>query len=311
MATHHSVIGETMNEETLSHYGVLGMKWGVRKKTESSSGGGLRSVEEKRKIGESINAEVFKKDRAKAEKAAEKERKKAESTAKKAAKAALSAAKKAASGVKKAASGAKKAAKSASEKHAANKAERAKAAAERARKKLENQKLKEARKAEADRKKKQKEAERAEKKRAADEKKRQKEEEKRQKELEKKKVPKGGIPSDLRKVNPRNLTSTDLIEQNKRLNLEKQNLELKAKLAEYENQNRSALSKMADTFVDEARDNLTRYAARTATSMLTAALDAKLKGTEYEGVAKMAKDSFNLDAILKNAVGNDKKKKNK
>lgn len=293
-----------MTEDELAHYGVLGMKWGVRKKTESSSGGGLRSVEEKRKIGESINAEVFKKDRAKAEKAAEKDRKKAESAAKKAAKAALSAA-------KKAASGAKKAAKAASQKHAANKAQRAKDAAERARKKLENQKLKEARKAEADRKKKQKEAERAEKKRAADEKKRQKEEEKRQKELEKKKVPKGGIPSELRKANPRNLSSTDLIEQNKRLNLEKQNLELKAKLAEYESQNRSTFSKIADTFVDEARDNLTRYAARTATSMLTAALDSKLKGTEYEGVAKMARDSFNLDAILKNAVTNDKKKNKK
>lgn len=288
-----------MTEDELAHYGVLGMKWGVRKKTESSSGGGLRSVEEKRKIGESINAEAFKKDRAKAEKALEKERKKQESAAKKAAKAALSAA-------KKAASGAKKAAKAASEKHAANKAERAKAAAERARKKLENQKLKEARKAEADRKKKQKEAERAEKKRAADEKKRQKEEEKRQKELDKKKVPKGGIPSELRKEKPRNLSSTDLIEQNKRLNLEKQNYELKEKLKEYESQNRSALSKMADTFVDEARDNLTRYAARTATSMLTAALDSKLKGTEYEGVAKMARDSFNLDAILKNAVNKKK-----
>lgn len=288
-----------MTEDELAHYGVLGMKWGVRKKTESSSGGGLRSVEEKRKIGESINAEVFKKDRAKAAKAAEKEHKKQESAAKKAAKAALSAA-------KKAASGAKKAAKAASQKHAANKAQRAKDAAERARKKLENQKLKEARKAEADRKKKQKEAERAEKKRAADEKKRQKEEEKRQKELEKKKVPKGGIPSELRKEKPRNLSSTDLIEQNKRLNLEKQNYELKEKLREYESQNRSALSKMADTFVDEARDNLTRYAARTATSMLTAALDSKLKGTEYEGVAKMARDSFNLDAILKNAVNKKK-----
>lgn len=288
-----------MTEDELAHYGVLGMKWGVRKKTESSSGGGLRSVEEKRKIGESINAEVFKKDRAKAEKAAEKERKKQESAAKKAAKAALSAA-------KKAASGAKKAAKAASQKHAANKAERAKKAAESARKKLENQKLKEARKAESERKKKQKEAERAEKKRAADDKKRQKEEEKRQKELEKKKVPKGGIPSELRKEKPRNLSSTDLIEQNKRLNLEKQNYELKEKLKEYESQNRSALSKMADTFVDEARDNLTRYAARTATSMLTAALDSKLKGTEYEGVAKMARDSFNLDAILKNAVNKKK-----
>lgn len=288
-----------MTEDELAHYGVLGMKWGVRKKTESSSGGGLRSVEEKRKIGESINAEVFKKDRAKAEKATEKERKKQESAAKKAAKAALSAA-------KKAASGAKKAAKAASQKHAANKAQRAKNAAERARKKLENQKLKEARKAEADRKRKQKEAERAEKKRAADEKKREKEEAKRQKELEKNKVPKGGIPAELRKEKPRNLTSTDLIEQNKRLNLEKQNYELKEKLREYENQNRSALSKMADTFVDEARDNLTRYAARTATSMLTAALDSKLKGTEYEGVAKMARDSFNLDAILKNAVNKKK-----
>ena len=288
-----------MTDDELAHYGVLGMKWGVRKKTESSSGGGLRSVEEKRKIGESINAEAFKKDRAKAEKAAEKERKKQESAAKKAAKAALSAA-------KKAASGAKKAAKAASQKHAANKAQRAKDAAERARKKLENQKLKEARKAEADRKKKQKEAERAEKKRAVDEKKRQKEEEKRQKELEKKKVPKGGIPSELRKEKPRNLSSTDLIEQNKRLNLEKQNYELKEKLREYESQNRSALSKMADTFVDEARDNLTRYAARTATSMLTAALDSKLKGTEYEGVAKMARDSFNLDAILKNAANKKK-----
>lgn len=288
-----------MTDDELAHYGVLGMKWGVRKKTESSSGGGLRSVEEKRKIGESINAEAFKKDRAKVEKAAEKDRKKQETAAKKAAKAALAAA-------KKAASGAKKAAKAASQKHAANKAQRAKDAAERARKKLENQKLKEARKAEADRKKKQKEAERAEKKRAADEKKRQKEEEKRQKELEKKKVPKGGIPSELRKEKPRNLSSTDLIEQNKRLNLEKQNYELKEKLREYESQNRSALSKMADTFVDEARDNLTRYAARTATSMLTAALDSKLKGSEYEGVAKMARDSFNLDAILKNAVNKKK-----
>ena len=285
-----------MNEETLSHYGVLGMKWGVRKKTESSSGGGLRSVEEKRKIGESINAEAFKKDRAKAEKAAEKERKKAESNLKKAAKAAASAA-------KKAASAAKKGAKAASQKHAAGKAERAKKAAENARKKLENQKLKEARKAEADRKKKQREAERAEKKRIADEKKAAKEAEKKQKELEKQKVPKGGIPAELRKEAPRRLSSTDLIEQNKRLNLEKQNYELKQKLQEYENQNRSTLAKTADLFVDEARKNLTKYAARTATDMLTAALDSKLKGTEYEGIAKMASSSFNLDAILKNATG--------
>ena len=274
-----------MSDETLSHYGVLGLKWGVRKKTESSGGVGLRCVEEKRKIGEAVNAEAFRKERAKAEKAAEKERKKTESNLKKAAMAAASA-------EKKAASGAMKAAKSASEKHAANKAERAKAAAERARKKLENQKLKDARKAEAERKKKQK-----------DEKKAAKEAEKKQKELEKQKVPKGGIPADLRKEAPRRLSSTDLIEQNKRLNLEKQNYELKEKLREYENQNRSVLAKTADLFVDEARKNLTKYAARTATDVLTAALDSKLKGTEYEGVAKMAKESYNLAAILKNATG--------
>lgn len=293
-----------MSEETLSHYGVLGMKWGVRKKTESSGGAGLRSVEEKKKIGEAINSEAFRKERAKAEKAAEKERKKAESDLKKAAKAA-------ARGAKKAASALKKGAKAASQKHAENKAARAKAAAERARKKLENQKLKEARKAEADRKKKQKDAERAEKKRIADEKKAAKEAEKKQKELEKQRIPKGGISNALRKEAPRHLSSTDLIEQNKRLNLEKQNYELKEKLKEYENQNRSALAKTADLFVDEARKNLTKYAARTAADILTAALDSKLKGTEYEGVAAMAKNSFNLDAILKNATSSKDKKKDK
>ena len=278
-----------MSEDYLSHYGVLGMKWGVRKKTESSGGGGLRSVEEKKKIGEAVNAEAFKKERAKAEKAAEKERKKHESELKKAAKAAAAAAKKAASAVK-------KGARAASQKHAANKAERAKNAAEQARKKLEKQKLRDARKAEAERKKKQKEAERAEKKAA-------KEAEKKQKELEKQRVPKGGITAAMRKEAPRHLTSTDLIEQNKRLNLEKQNYELKEKLKEYESQNRSALAKTADLFVDEARKNLTKYAARTATDMLTAAIDSKLKGTEYAGIAKMAKDSFNLDEILKNSMG--------
>lgn len=280
-----------MNEETLSHYGVLGMKWGVRKKPESSGGSGLRSAEEKKKIGEEINADVFKKERAKAAKAAEKERKKQEAEAKKAA--------------KKAASDAKKAA--ASKKRSDNKAERAKNAAERARKKLENQKLREARKAEAERKKKQKEAERAEKKRKAEEKKAAKEAEKKQKELEKQKVPKGGITNAMRKEAPRLLSSTDLIEQNKRLNLEKQNYELKQKLKEYESQNRSVLSKTAELFADEARKNLTKYAAKTATNMLTAALESKLTGSEYEGVAKMAKDSFNLEALLKNAV--EKKKK--
>nr|DAN30345.1 MAG TPA: hypothetical protein [Caudoviricetes sp.] len=293
-----------MSEETLSHYGVLGMKWGVRKKTESSGGAGLRSVEEKKKIGEAVNSEAFRKERAKAEKASEKERKKAESDLKKAAKAA-------ARGAKKAASALKKGAKAASQKHAENKAARAKAATERARKKLENQKLKEARKAEADRKKKQKDAERAEKKRIADEKKAAKEAEKKQKELEKQRIPKGGISNALRKEAPRHLSSTDLIEQNKRLNLEKQNYELKEKLKEYENQNRSALAKTADLFVDEARKNLTKYAARTATDILTAALDSKLKGTEYEGVAAMAKNSFNLDAILKNATSSKDKKKDK
>ena len=282
-----------MSEETLSHYGVLGMKWGVRKKPESSGGSGLRSAEEKKKIGEEINADVFKKERAKAAKAAEKERKKQEAEAKKAA--------------KKAASDAKKAA--ASKKRSDNKAERAKNAAERARKKLENQKLREARKAEAERKKKQKEAERAEKKRKADEKKAAKEAEKKQKELEKQKVPKGGITNAMRKEAPRLLSSTDLIEQNKRLNLEKQNYELKQKLKEYESQNRSVLSKTAELFADEARKNLTKYAAKTATNMLTAALESKLTGSEYEGGAKMAKDSFNLETLLKNSVEKKKKKK--
>lgn len=279
-----------MNEETLSHYGVLGMKWGVRKKTESSSGGGLRSVEEKRNIGESINAEAFKKERAKAEKAAEKERKKHESELKKAAKAAAAAAKKGARAV--------------AQKHAANKAKRAQEATERARKKLENQKLRDARKAEIERKKKQKEAERAEKKAA-------KEAEKKQKELDKQRVPKGGITAAMRKETPRRLSSTDLIEQNKRLNLEKQNYELKQKLREYENQNRSVLSKTADLFVDEARINLTKYAANTAANMLTAALDSKLKGTEYEGIAAMAKNAFNINAIIENAVAKKDKKKDK
>lgn len=279
-----------MNEETLSHYGVLGMKWGVRKKTESSSGGGLRSVEEKRNIGESINAEAFKKERAKAEKAAEKERKKHESELKKAAKAAAAAAKKGARAV--------------AQKHAANKAKRAQEATERARKKLENKKLRDARKAETERKKKQKEADRAEKKAA-------KEAEKKQKELDKQRVPKGGITAAMRKEAPRRLSSTDLIEQNKRLNLEKQNYELKQKLKEYENQNRSVLSKTADLFVDEARKNLTKYAANTAANMLTAALDSKLKGTEYEGIAAMAKNAFNINAIIENAVvKKDKKKDN-
>ena len=293
-----------MSEETLSHYGVLGMKWGVRKKTESSGGVGLRSDEEKKKIGEAVNAEAFRKERAKAEKAAEKERKKHESELKKAAKAAAAAA-------KKAASAAKRGAKAASQKHAANKAARAEKAAERARKKLENQKLKEARKAEAERKKKQRDAERAEKKRQADEKKAAKEAEKKQKEEARSGIPKGGLSKEMRREAPRHLSSTDLIEQNKRLNLEKQNYELKQKLKEYESQNRSVLAKTADLFIDEARTNLTKYAANTAANMLTAALDAKLKGTEYEGVAAMAKNSFNLNAIIENATSKKDKKKDK
>ena len=221
------MMGETMSEDYLSHYGVLGMKWGVHKKATSAV---------KRRF------------------------------------------------------------KAASEKHAANKAKRAQEAAERARKKLEKQKLRDARKAEAERKKKQKESERSEKKAA-------KEAKKRQKELENQHIPKGGISNALRKEAPRHLSSNDLIEQNKRLNLEKQNYELKEKLKEYESQNRSVLAKTADLFVDEARKNLTKYAARTATDMLTAALDSKLKGTEYEGIAAMAKSSLNLDSIIKNSTG--------
>ena len=80
---------ETHNSEELAHYGVLGMKWGVRKQPENSTGSAIKSKEEKAKISS---------DRAAAAKA--------KIDAKEASKAAKKAVKKVASGAKKAASGA-------------------------------------------------------------------------------------------------------------------------------------------------------------------------------------------------------------
>ncbi len=92
MATNSFNEGRKLCEETLSHYGVPGMKWGVRKKPDFPWKWPSPAEE---KIGEEIN-DVIKKERAKAAKAAEKERKKQEAEAKKVAKKAASDAKKAA-----------------------------------------------------------------------------------------------------------------------------------------------------------------------------------------------------------------------
>lgn len=272
---------ETHNSEELAHYGVLGMKWGVRKQPENSTGSAVKSKAEKDKIAADRAAEAQAKiDRKNAEKAA-------------------SAAKKAASGAKKAASGAKKAASAARQKISKASADHAQKRAEAARKKLENQKLREARKAEQDRKKKQRDAERAQKQHERDEKKKAKEAEKQAKLEKYATTPKGGLTRDQRKALPKNLTTTDLIEQNKRLQLEKTNSELKAKLAEYEKANRSQFAKLADTFMSEASSNLTKYAAKKASDMLIGAIDSNLSTGSIKALAKEADRATGLSEVIK------------
>jgi len=280
---------ETHNSEELAHYGVLGMKWGVRKQPENSTGSAVKSKAEKDKIAADRAADLQ----------AKIDRKNAEKEAKKAAKKAASAAKKAASGAKKAASGAKKAASAARQKLSKASADHAQKRAEAARKKLENQKLREARKAEQDRKKKQRDAERAQKKHERDEKKKAKEAEKQAKLEKYATTPKGGLTRDQRKALPKNLTTTDLIEQNKRLQLEKTNSELKAKLAEYEKANRSQFAKLADTFVSEASSNLTKYAAKKASDMLIGAIDSNLSTGSIKALAKEADRATGLSEVIK------------
>lgn len=295
---------ETHNSEELAHYGVLGMKWGVRKQPENSTGSAVKSKAEKDKIAADRAADLQ----------AKIDRKNAEKEAKKAAKKAASAAKKASSGAKKAASGAKKAASAARQKLSKASADHAQKRAEAARKKLENQKLREARKAEQDRKKKQRDAERAQKKHEREVKQHEREEKKKAKEAEKQAklekyatTPKGGLTRKQRKALPKNLTTTDLIEQNKRLQLEKTNSELKAKLAEYEKANRSQFAKLADTFVSEASSNLTKYAAKKASDMLIGAIDSNLSTGSIKALAKEADRATGLSDIVKK----DKKKDNK
>ena len=277
MATNHS--------EELAHYGVLGMKWGVRKQPENSTGSAIKSKAEKDKIAaDRVAAAQAKLDRKNAEKAAKK---------------AASGAKKAASGAKKAVSGAKKAASAARQKLSKASADRAQKRAEAARKKLENQKLREVRKAEQDRKKKQRDAERARKQHERDEKKKAKEAEKQAKLEKYATTPKGGLTRDQRNALPKNLATTDLIEQNKRLQLEKTNSELKAKLAEYEKANRSQFAKLADTFVSEAGSNLTKYAAKKASDMLIGAIDSNLSTGSIKALAKEADRATGLSEIVK------------
>ena len=276
---------ETHNSEELAHYGVLGMKWGVRKQPENSTGSAIKSKAEKDKIAaDRVAAAQAKLDRKNAEKAAKK---------------VSSAAKKAASGAKKAASGAKKAASAARQKLSKASADHAQKRAEAARKKLENQKLREVRKAEQDRKKKQRDAERAQKQHERDEKKKAKEAEKQAKLEKYATTPKGGLTREQRKALPKNLATTDLIEQNKRLQLEKTNSELKAKLAEYEKDNRSQFAKLADTFVSETSSNLTKYAAKKASDMLIGAIDSNLSIGNIKSLAKEADRATGLSEVIK------------
>lgn len=274
----------THDPKELAHYGVLGMKWGVRKEPERGTGSAVKTSDEKKQIVA---------DRAAAEQA------------KKAAKDAERAAKKSASGGKKSGGGGsgKKGGGGGKKSSGDRSAERAQKKAEAARKKLERQKLSEARKAERAENKRKRDLERAAKKAEAEKKKAEREAEKKRKEQEriekKNQIPRGGLTREQRNAKPRNLTTTDLIEQNKRLQLEKTNSELKAKLAEYEKANRSQFAKMADTFMSEAGNTLTKYAAKKATDLLIGAVDSKLSVGNIEDLASEADRATGLSDIIK------------
>lgn len=283
----------THDPKELAHYGVLGMKWGVRKEPERGTGSAVKTSDEKKQIVA---------DRAAAEQA-KLDRKAAAKAAKKAAKDAERAAKKAASGGKKSGGGGKKGGGGGKKSSGDRSAERAQKKAEAARKKLERQKLSEARKAERAENKRKRDLERAAKKAEAEKKKAEREAEKKRKEQEriekKNQIPRGGLTREQRNAKPRNLTTTDLIEQNKRLQLEKTNSELKAKLAEYEKANRSQFAKMADTFMSEAGNTLTKYAAKKATDLLIGAVDSKLSIGNIKDLASEADRATGLSDIIK------------
>lgn len=283
----------THDPKELAHYGVLGMKWGVRKEPERGTGSAVKTSDEKKQIVA---------DRAAAEQA-KLDRKAAAKAAKKAAKDAERAAKKAASGGKKGGGGGKKGGGGGKKSSGDRSAERAQKKAEAARKKLERQKLSEARKAERAENKRKRDLERAAKKAEAEKKKAEREVEKKRKEQEriekKNQIPRGGLTREQRNAKPRNLTTTDLIEQNKRLQLEKTNSELKAKLAEYEKANRSQFAKMADTFMSEAGNTLTKYAAKKATDLLIGAVDSKLSVGNIKDLASEADRATGLSDIIK------------
>lgn len=285
----------THDPKELAHYGVLGMKWGVRKEPERGTGSAVKTSDEKKQIVA---------DRAAAEQA-KLDRKAAAKAAKKAAKDAERAAKKATSGGKKSGGGGggKKGGGGGKKSSGDRSAERAQKKAEAARKKLERQKLSEARKAERAENKRKRDLERAAKKAEAEKKKTEREAEKKRKEQEriekKNQIPRGGLTREQRNAKPRNLTTTDLIEQNKRLQLEKTNSELKAKLAEYEKANRSQFAKMADTFMSEAGNTLTKYAAKKATDLLIGAVDSKLSVGNIKDLASEADRATGLSDIIK------------
>lgn len=284
----------THDPKELAHYGVLGMKWGVRKEPERGTGSAVKTSDEKKQIVA---------DRAAAEQA-KLDRKAAAKAAKKAAKDAERAANKAASGGKKSGGGGggKKGGGGGKKSSGDRSAERAQKKAEAARKKLERQKLSEARKAERAENKRKRDLERAAKKAEANKKKAEREAEKKRKEQEriekKNQIPRGGLTREQRNAKPRNLTTTDLIEQNKRLQLEKTNSELKAKLAEYEKANRSQFAKMADTFMSEAGNTLTKYAAKKATDLLIGAVDSKLSVGNIKDLASEADRATGLSDII-------------